>query len=383
MKSLNIAVVFDRKKVADNRKIRGLVQIRITYDRQSWYLSTSIKVLKSQWNASLCQVQNIDTTGVLTRQYNDRIALLLSRITEWDNKRIGNGHAFDIASLKRCMEGKTSENFIAFCCGIVSSEREVKRSDTTRTHASIIKIIERSGFFPTFADITLENIMRFDSWLKTQGYSQNTVWSKHKTMKMFVNEAVRRGILKESPYATFKTTRGKGKEGRPLTQQDMALILAASLPKALDTVRDIMIVQYNTGLAYADLMSVDFRDTTDINGRKMLVQRRRKTGVKYYVPILKEADDVLSRYGYVLPKMSLQQLNQRYKLVAMYAGLKDSERLCTHDLRKGAASRLLNMGVRMEVISKYMGHSSIRETESLYARMTADTVAEEVSAALE
>lgn len=53
MKIATIAAVFDRKGEADNTKKRGLVQIRVTYNRKTTYISTGIKVFKNQWNQNL------------------------------------------------------------------------------------------------------------------------------------------------------------------------------------------------------------------------------------------------------------------------------------------------------------------------------------------
>ena len=55
MKAVTLKVVFDRKRVADNTKNRGLVQIEVIYDRKQMFISTGIKILLH--SATHCQTR--------------------------------------------------------------------------------------------------------------------------------------------------------------------------------------------------------------------------------------------------------------------------------------------------------------------------------------
>lgn len=62
------------------------------------------------------------------------------------------------------------------------------------------------------------------------------------------------------------------------------------------------------------------------------------------------------------------------------AGL--SRKLTPHRLRRTFGSHLLNQGVRLEVVSKLLGHASTSITEKSYARLEDDTVRSELFRAL-
>jgi len=82
---------------------------------------------------------------------------------------------------------------------------------------------------------------------------------------------------------------------------------------------------------------------------------------------------VLEKYGNRLPTMTMQQYNMRMKIVAEYAGV-NKPSIASHWLRRGYGMMLINKGVPIEVVSKSMGHSSIRTTEATYAKLLNSTV---------
>jgi integrase len=74
--------------------------------------------------------------------------------------------------------------------------------------------------------------------------------------------------------------------------------------------------------------------------------------------------------------MPNQKYNVKLKLVADAAGIDKS--VSTHDGRRSCGYQLLNAGVPISVVSRILGHSSIRQTESAYARLLDKTIADEI-----
>ena len=140
----------------------------------------------------------------------------------------------------------------------------------------------------------------------------------------------------------------------------------------IERVRDLFLMQCYTGLAYSDLMDFDWRRVDEERGRMILRGCRRKTGMEFMVVLTDKALEILERYGYALPKISNEQYNLRLKVVADAAGI--DKPIASHWGRRTCGMYLLNHGVRMEVVSKVLGHSSIKTTEQTYARILSDTV---------
>lgn len=114
-------------------------------------------------------------------------------------------------------------------------------------------------------------------------------------------------------------------------------------------------MQCLTGLAYSDIIKLDFEKVELRNGQYVLNDERAKTGVDFTVVLLPEVLDILKRYGYKLPKFSNQQYNMRLKLVADAAGI--DKPIASHWGRRTFGMYLLNNGFSMEVVAKVLGTS--------------------------
>ena len=88
---------------------------------------------------------------------------------------------------------------------------------------------------------------------------------------------------------------------------------------------------------------------------------RLKTEENYFIVLLSPAMEILKKYDYVLPIISNQQYNLRLKIVADYAGL--DRNLTVHMSRHTFATMCLNNGVKMENVSKMLGHTNVRTTQ--------------------
>ena len=88
---------------------------------------------------------------------------------------------------------------------------------------------------------------------------------------------------------------------------------------------------------------------------------------------------LVRRYKGKLPLISNVKYNLYLKEVAKAAGI--DKPVTTHWARHTGATLLLNQGVPMEIVSKVCGHSSIKMTEKIYAKLLDETVVKAVNKA--
>lgn len=186
------------------------------------------------------------------------------------------------------------------------------------------------------------------------------------------------GIIKINPTNSIKITKGNPTIAF-LTSGDIDKIKALDLDDydRLNRVRDLLLFQCSTGMAYADLVQFDNNMVTEMNGVYTYTNNRQKTKIEFTTVILPMGMDVLKKYNGVLPLISNQKYNVYLKEIQKLAGISTS--ITTHLLRKTYAHYMLNSGVRIETVARLLGHSNSNITQRIYCRQTSETIASEVA----
>jgi site-specific recombinase XerD len=193
-------------------------------------------------------------------------------------------------------------------------------------------------------------------------------------------DAIDEGHIKRNPYRWLNIEKGKHTNGigKYLTMEEFHKIKNTPMPTiSLEKVRDLFVFQTYTCMAYSDLKQFDYNEVSEIKGRKVYVSTRKKTKKGFTIPLLDGAMAILIKYNYILPLISLEKYNLFLKSVAQYAGI--DKPISSHWARHTGATMLLNEGVSMQIVSKVCGHSSIKITEQVYAKLLDETVVDSIS----
>lgn len=362
MKYPTLRFVFDRKKTA-TKEHKASVQIEVLSERKRKYIGTGVKLYSDQWDERKKVVNSMQMLE-LNRSLDEQIRV----IQDWVNDLVRKREPFDFEKLERFIKfSNKSENFIEFVERRIEERQDITES-TKKTHRTFSESLREFGRITYFPDLTKENITIYDDWLHAKGYSQPTVHNYHKRMKRYINEALKFELIEKDPYSGLHFERGKHQIRKYLTEEELKQIIDAEIPsKTVRQVRDLFVFQAYTGISYADLAKFDFKkDITRKNGKLVIHDVRQKTEESYFIVLLSPAIEVLEKYGFVLPVISNQQYNLRLKIVADYAGI--TKNLTVHMARHTFATLCLNNGIRIENVSKMLGHSNIKTTQE-YARV--------------
>ena len=192
-------------------------------------------------------------------------------------------------------------------------------------------------------------------------------------------------MIRRNPYDGGVITRPKDDGSaleRYLSEEEMERMKRVELPAGhLSRVRDLFVFQCYTCMGFADLRDFSSSRLEEVGGRLMYSSRRNKTGCAFSFMLLRGAEEILKKYGGVLPLISAQKYNLYLKEVARMAGI--SRPVTSHWARHTGATLLLNAGVRLEVVARVLGHSSTEMTRKVYAKLLDDTVAREMMKAEE
>lgn len=383
----SIKFIFDRRHTATNMK-KGVVELRITYNRKQKFASTGITCYPGQWD------ERNECVGHNCVDANSLNAILL-KIRQKALKVIGDmidNDSIDLEAIPTLLKQKQIDITFEDYIGRRIHERQV--SDyTKKAYGVFFSRFCEWGKMRFFGDISEKTVRAFDEYLHSvkwqekdrygndveRKYSQASIGSMHKNLKVFINDAVVDGYVKENPYQAkrIKIDKGSTRIDHFLTKEEIAAIETAEMPTlSLSEARDLFLTQVYTGLSFVDLMAYDFSQCRDAKDYAVFSGYRSKTGVLFTFVLTPKAKEILKRYDYKLPHLPNQKYNTKLKLVADAAGI-DKEP-SSHDGRRSCGYMLLNAGVPIGVVSRILGHSSIKQTEQAYARLLDETIAKEV-----
>lgn len=208
-------------------------------------------------------------------------------------------------------------------------------------------------------------------------YKQQTVNSYLSRLRSVYIWANNNAKCSVNPFAQFKLVKPKN-DITYLTLNELKILEQKDLHTyRLENVRDLFLFQCYTALSYSDMAQLTEADIQyDSENRPFIQKQRQKTSVTYTIPLLPKALAILAKYDYQLPCLSNQKYNAYLKEIADLCGI--TKNLHTHLGRHTFATVALNSGIPIEIVSKVLGHSSIKMTQSHYAKLLDSTIISKV-----
>jgi integrase len=237
------------------------------------------------------------------------------------------------------------------------------------------------------AKLTVDDARRMYRRKLSEGMSTSSVKRIHELINQALSYAVRSKYINANPLNDV---------GAPkVTHQEMNIFTVEQVRRLLDTVRGhrwecVFVLGATLGLRSGEALALRWEDV-DLAAETIQI---RRTVWKYRTSAPKTPS---SRRRLKLPQRALEALTRLsessgnpsegcwcfptkngnptspesfhtwgWKPTLRKAGLPD---LRYHDLRHGAASLLINQGVPIPVVSKYLGHSNAGVTMRVYAHM--------------
>lgn len=371
-----ITLVFDRYSKASPTK-KGTVEVRISYNKKQKYISTGIRLYSNQWKKGTV----VNTPDEL--QLNQTLDTILRKVRQAIIDMMDENKLDIFAIPERIKQGnKYSHPFIKYCKERYSIKIHGKAKGSQRHYKTFIENFEKWGKIAHFKDITEANILAYDKHLEELGMKPVSRWGNyHKYLNLFIIDAINNGLVTRNPYKGINIDKGKNSNGieKHLTTTEFQQLKEAQMStESLTRVRDMFVFQTYTCLSYSDLAEFDIAKIHEVNGMQVYIGSRVKTDKPFTIPILTPAWNILMKYNGKLPIISNVKYNLYLKAVAQEA--KIDKPISSHWARHTGATLLLNEGIPMQIVSKICGHSSIRITEQIYAKLLDETVVKAMAA---
>lgn len=389
---MTTAIIFDHRGRTEKGR-PGPLEVRVTIERKAYYVNTGIKVLKSEWKYG--EIVNRPDSDELM----ERLRTIEQAVAVEINKCLEARVPVDVAEIRRAVWGCRTDETIIQQTPFLDWFAEVYPTlplaeGTRRRYKCVHARLRACTLFNNWTDCTVENVMRFDAWLrnlkreqsdaeqkmgaKAAPLEEGTIYNHHRVLRAMMSRAVAMGKLNENPYTRLK---GKFKRGDKdvvsyLTEEEVAAFTSLQpVPGTMMAVaRDLFVFQLYTGLSYSDMQNFSIDDYKKVDGRWINTGVRIKTGVPYISQLLSPAVEILEKYGMKIPKLGNADYNHCLKALGMAAGI--STPLHSHIARHTFATWMLKNGVRIENVSRMLGHTNITQTQR-YAKVLAESVHED------
>lgn len=385
-----IAIVHDHQgRVREGGE--AMLEVRLTTDRKKRYISTGVKVRKSEWVAGRI-VNRMDA-----RELNERLGIICERVNTAVNDAMRTGQEVDVAEIRRRVfdAKESSETTDPLLAWIEEQIPQLPVCEATRAHyLPLLARLTEWGKMRRWQDVTMERIIEWDAWLhglrksvsdsaalagmQGERLTQSSIYNYHKNLRCLLYRAERFGKIERNPYSRMRGEfkRGDKENVEYLTEDEMRRVRELDLPtgSVLDVARDLFVFQMYTGLSYSDAVAFDFRSYKLTDGVWRSVGRRIKTGVPYVSELLPPAVAVLEKYGGSVPRVNNADYNHRLKEIGPMCGIRT--RLHSHLARHTFATWMLSRGAKIENVSKMLGHTNVVQT-GRYAKVLAQSVHED------
>ena len=372
-----------RPSIAEGKP--GTLYFQVTHRRSTRTVYTDYHITPEEWDG---RTSFIRITGTPERQAELR--LITSKL-QWSCKQITSlitekEHAMveytadDIVSAFRLLP--PCPTWFGFIHGMVAEKIRIGRLGTAKTYRDALASFSR---FRNGEDIAIdaldaELMNQYEAWLKAQGVKRNSSSCYLRTLRTLYRKAVETGLTTDKHifrhvFTGFAKT---AKRAIPLGSLRAIRQLQLSEGSAIAFARDLfMLIVYLQGISFVDMAYLKKDDIK--NG--LLQYCRKKTGQSISIGWELVMQEIVDTYAhltvgspYLLPIITKQdgterrqyermehKVNRLLKKIGALVGLQIP--LTTYVGRHCWASTMRDMGVSLSIVSKGLGHESLRTTQ--------------------
>ncbi len=249
--------------------------------------------------------------------------------------------------------------------------------------------LENNKIF-TIKQVTPKEIADYNDYLKAKisqrtgkALKQKSIYDHMRNLQQYLGYLLEIGTLKTNPASHLKFTNGTEKVERFIFTQNQIqeLYKVANLEE-----RTILNIAYGCGLRVqeiSDLNKEDIRLTENI-----IIVQKGKNSKRRLVPISQKISDEIKEYLESLEQKTntiftnnkarrMQEWGFNARLKQLILKTEFGQKLTTeelnkigiHSLRHSIATHLLENGMKLEQVQKFLGHSHIESTE-IYTHIT-------------
>lgn len=380
---ITVDVVCYKYKPLKNRELP--IKIRVCKDRKARYINLGVSTKMEHWDFEKNQPKaDCPNRELLEKLIASKISEVKSKIVELkseDKEFSATTLVYKVSNPVKLVT--VGELFRQHLSRLEEEKRTGYRLSIQQTYNSLIKF-NRHLDIP-FSEMDYNWLRRYETLLRKQGKSENTIGIRFRTIRMIFNLAIEMEVVKPEyyPFKKFKVSKlHQDTAKRAITKDDVQAII--NYPTAgkgfyVCLAIDLFTFSYFMGgINFVDMAFLTERNVID----NRLIYTRKKTGKLINLPLQERAALLLKRYKdkskpYLFPilsdfhKTEQQRLNRLRKVItkvntvlkSLGEELNIPVKLTTYVARHSYATILKRAGVPTSIICESLGHSSEKVTQ--------------------
>ncbi|MCF6364931.1 MAG: site-specific integrase [Bacteroidales bacterium] len=385
----SVKIILKKNKI--NSKGEAPLYIRIIKNRKTKFISLGVKILIKDWNERQSRVRKSHPNS---QRMNNFIAHKVAEAEGVALEMEADSKYVSPKSIKDNIMGTNPHSFLQYFSEYIDTlEKSGKFSYYKKSKTVFTKLSEYVGDKKiTFNELTVTFLKRYERYLSENlGNSINTIHSNMKVIRKVINDAINEDILpyEKSPFHKYKLKLEKTTK-EFLTEDEIRRFEELQLEKnsMRNHHRNIYVfATYAGGLRISDIFQLRW---SDYDGERILMTTK-KTKSTVSIKLPNKAKEIIKKYKtedaekehYIFPFLKndieysesalfraisshTAYTNTDLKKIAKLAGI--DKNIHFHTSRHTFATRALKKGMRIEYVSRLLGHSSIKTTQ-VYAKI--------------
>lgn len=267
-------------------------------------------------------------------------------------------------------------DFFAFFGEALAERKSELAPGTYKHHKSVINILKTYKNKLAFSEITPELLISFQRWLKAkpQNNDINTIHGKMRVFRTYINIAIRKGIITESPFNQIKLKLATVNRVY-LSAEELKILWrkynSKSLPDTQQKVLRHFLFMCFTAVRISDLKLLThdniISDMLVYNAYKNRRIKRNMIKVPLNIYTKQLITDEKNTGDLLFATISEQRMNEYIKNIANEAEI--HKEVTNHSGRHTFATLWLEKTTDLAQLQVLMGHSNIRQT-MVYVHIT-------------
>lgn len=363
--------IFLRKDV---KRVDGKSSLYIRFlddDKRKADISLRISINYDDWDNKRCEVRK---GGPDAKEINARLKYHLGRAQQILLEAEFRRRRISVTDFKELFtKNGPSRDFLTYVREDLEKNAHLFSHQTVKYYKGQISKLEKFSSRVKIDDINLSFIRGYEKYMIQVLGNQKSTYSKSLSwVKVILNRAIRDGIIDRNPFDNYKLSRPEGKREFLTIEEvrDLELLyMNGDLPAKEKNVLRYFLFSVFTGLRYQDVRNLRTRDVSEGYVRITM----NKTMDEVLIPLTDKAKRLMPEKKpdtfkiYVFDRvLSNQKTNDNLKVIMKKAGIDKS--ISFHCARHTFATVGITLGIPIEVISRLLGHRSIKTTQ-IYAKV--------------